>query len=85
MFHVLGEVLSFYLSRLLGLDNVPAVVLSVTSDDQWSEQDLDKLEWQKNQLVALIQWIPNMNTFRLEKVYIEVLQHAKCSRQDTSD
>lgn len=85
MFHVLGEVLSFYLSRLLGLDNVPAVVLSVTSDDQWSEQDLDKLEWQKNQLVALIQWIPNMNTFRLEKVYIEVLQHDKCSRRDTSD
>lgn len=60
---ILGEALSFYLSRLLGLDNVPAVVLSTTSAGQWSAQNLKTLDWSKDKLVALIQWIPNMDSF----------------------
>ncbi|XP_061166823.1 four-jointed box protein 1-like [Saccostrea echinata] len=60
---ILGEVLSFYLSRLLGMDNVPAVVLSTTVAGQWSKRNLDRLNWKENQLVALIQWIPNMDTY----------------------
>lgn len=61
---VLGEALSFYLSRLLGLDNVPAVVLSSTSAGRWSKHNLETLDWQQDKLVALIQWIPNMDTYK---------------------
>ncbi|XP_022338612.2 four-jointed box protein 1-like [Crassostrea virginica] len=60
---ILGEALSFYLSRLLGLDNVPAVVLSSTSAGRWSKHNLETLDWQQDKLVALIQWIPNMDTY----------------------
>ena len=54
-----GEVLSFYLSRLIGLDNVPVVVLATTnsSSPQWKATDFSKFEWENNVSVALIQWI----------------------------
>ncbi|XP_071099818.1 four-jointed box protein 1-like [Haliotis cracherodii] len=63
---VLGEVLSFYLSMLLGMDNVPAVLLSQVNDSSihWRSQDTEALGWGNNQYVALIQWIDNMNSRR---------------------
>ncbi|XP_046558586.1 LOW QUALITY PROTEIN: four-jointed box protein 1-like [Haliotis rubra] len=63
---VLGEVLSFYLSMLLGMDNVPAVLLSQinASSIHWRGQDTAVLGWGNNQYVALIQWIDNMNSRR---------------------
>lgn len=58
-FFVFGEVLSFYLSRLIGLDNVPVVVLATTnsSSPQWKATDFSKFEWENNVTIALIQWI----------------------------
>ncbi|OWF43236.1 four-jointed box protein 1-like [Mizuhopecten yessoensis] len=63
---VLGEVLSFYLSRLLGLDNVPAVVLSVTNhtSPRWLATNYSRVDWKDGKVVALIQWIPNMESSR---------------------
>ncbi|XP_060065052.1 extracellular serine/threonine protein kinase four-jointed-like [Ylistrum balloti] len=63
---VLGEVLSFYLSRLLGLDSVPAVVLSITNQTspRWLTTNYSKVDWKDGKVVALIQWIPNMESSR---------------------
>ncbi|XP_033751381.1 uncharacterized protein LOC117335474 [Pecten maximus] len=63
---VLGEVLSFYLSRLLGLDNVPAVVLSITNQTspRWQTTNYSRVDWKDGKVVALIQWIPNMDSSR---------------------
>ncbi|XP_069134025.1 uncharacterized protein [Argopecten irradians] len=63
---VLGEVLSFYLSRLLGLDNVPAVVLSITNQTsaRWLTTNYSQVNWKNGKVVALIQWIPNMDSSR---------------------
>ncbi|ESP00935.1 hypothetical protein LOTGIDRAFT_238416 [Lottia gigantea] len=68
---VLGEVLSFYLSKLLKMDNVPAVVLSQLnqSSHQWNQHNLTAVDWQTDQYVALIQWIPDMDT-RQSYVYM---------------
>lgn len=74
IFPVPGEALSFYLSRLLGLDNVPAVVLSTTGAGQWSAQNLKTLDWNKDKLVALIQWIPNMDSFRYDDLNFGVFK-----------
>ncbi|XP_041365524.1 four-jointed box protein 1-like [Gigantopelta aegis] len=59
---VLGEVLSFYLSLLLKMDNVPAVLLSQVNktSSKWEGSDPGKLGWDENQYVALIQWIDDI-------------------------
>lgn len=55
--------MSFYLSRLLGLDNIPPVVLSWVSPDapQWTGINYTSLQWQDDQIVALIDWVPDIN------------------------
>lgn len=59
-----GEALSFYLSRLLQMDNVPAVLLSKTNvtSPVWGEVNISSLNWKENKVVALIQWIGNINS-----------------------
>ena len=59
-----GEVLSFYLSRLLGMDNVPAVVLAKTNitSKQWRSVNISHLEWEDNKTIAFIQWIDHLNS-----------------------
>lgn len=59
---VFGEVLSFYLSRLVGIDNVPVVVLATTnsSTPQWKATNFSTFEWKDNIPVALIQWITDI-------------------------
>ncbi|XP_077979465.1 four-jointed box protein 1-like [Glandiceps talaboti] len=58
-----GEVLSFYVSRLLGLDNVPLVVLSQLDETQpsWQNPDIQnaikRKGWEKDGLVSLMEWI----------------------------
>jgi len=58
-----GELLSFHLSRLLELDNVPPVMLSRldTGSEQWTGHDLARVHWLPGTLVALIQWIDDLN------------------------
>ena len=63
LFYFVGEVLSFYLGRMLGLDNIPVVVLSEadTSKPQWQGQDFRKAGWDQGNTVAFIQWIMNLD------------------------
>lgn len=62
---VLGELLSYYLSRLLEMDNIPAVVLSrLNSTSHWQAVKINSLDWEEGKFVALIQWIPDMDSMR---------------------
>ena len=58
--------LSFYLSRMLGLDAVPAVALSTvnTSAPQWRGQDIAQAQWHEGKMVAMIQWIEGLDMER---------------------
>jgi len=55
---VQGEVMAFYLARLLGITNTPAVILSEVSSNQWGT--VHEQQWPKNSIVALIEWLPNL-------------------------
>ena len=62
---VLGELMSFYLARLLGITSVPAVVLSRLEPDNpvWSSalQDVERAGWKLGSTVALIQWVEDQD------------------------
>ncbi|KAL3842504.1 hypothetical protein ACJMK2_020508 [Sinanodonta woodiana] len=61
---VFGEILSFYLSLLLGMDNVPPVVLSVVNSTSkyWRATNVHSFGWEEGKMVALIQWISDMDS-----------------------
>ncbi|XP_005102027.1 uncharacterized protein LOC101849855 [Aplysia californica] len=76
---VMGEVLSYWLSRLLSLDCVPPVSLSLVSSAQWAELNKSKtdLGWEPEQYVALIMWIKDMNSsFRSKVLMPQAILHA---------
>ena len=56
-----AEALAFYLSRLLGMDNVPEVVLSRVNKftKRWKEVDFQTMEWEENKEVAMMKWLNN--------------------------
>ncbi|XP_043562197.1 four-jointed box protein 1 [Chiloscyllium plagiosum] len=62
---VLGETLSFYLSRLLGIRNVPALALSRvnTNVEQWLgvRRDVQDSQWSDKPIVSLTEWISNLS------------------------
>eukprot|EP00061_Rhincodon_typus_P018107 g47133.t1 len=62
---VLGETLSFYLSRLLGIHNVPALALSRVSinAEQWLgvRSDVQGSQWADKPIVSLTEWISNLS------------------------
>lgn len=60
--------MSFYLSRLLGMDNIPAVVLAITNQTSrhWRNVNISSVQWQNGKVVALIQWTPYMETVKYE-------------------
>ena len=66
MYHVSGEVLSFYLARMLGIDAVPTVALLQvnSSSPQWMGHDLKDTQWKQGKVVAMIQWINGLDTER---------------------
>ncbi|GFU44004.1 four-jointed box protein 1 [Trichonephila clavipes] len=79
---VQGEVLSFYLARLLGITNVPVVALSAVKKDfkgQWSKESVKKnllsSKWETNTTVALIQWIENLERDKLPTLLLSSLAH----------
>lgn len=85
---ILGEVLSFYLSHLLGLDNVPIVSLSQVNHSslQWKGVNFNKLQWKEGSLVALIRWIPGISTMRShvkmpEAIYNAYLQNEPLTQE----
>lgn len=59
-----GEALSFYLSRLLRMDSVPAVILAQTNvtSSVWRAVNISSLSWKEDKTVALIQWIDDLNS-----------------------
>ena len=61
---VLGEVMSFYLARLLGLHYVPAVILSQVDPNHpvWrgAMEDVTRAGWRLGSMVAISQWIPHL-------------------------
>lgn len=63
---VAGEVVSFYLARVLGLDNVPIVVLSEanTSKPMWHGHNITAAGWNESTIVALIQWVDGLESER---------------------
>ena len=74
---VLGEVMSFYLARLLGLNNVPAVVLSQVDPNHpvWRDAmvDIEAANWRLGSVVALIQWIPELTRDTMPQILREAL------------
>lgn len=62
---VLGESLSFYLSRLLGIRNVPALALSRVNanGDQWLRvrHEVQAAPWADRPVVSLSEWLGNLS------------------------
>ncbi|KAG9472529.1 four-jointed box protein 1 [Eleutherodactylus coqui] len=59
-----GEVLSFYLSRLLGLRTVPPCVLSKVGSSQWApvQAELGGTGWTSGSLVTITPWLYNLSS-----------------------
>lgn len=61
---VQGETLTYYLASLLGITNLPPLVLSQLSGDseQWADvrRRIDGLQWSEGAVVSLTQWISNL-------------------------
>ncbi|XP_070533157.1 four-jointed box protein 1-like [Ptychodera flava] len=68
-----GEVFSYYLSRLLGIKNVPPLALSLvrSSDWQWIKvsSDIPTAEWKENKIVILTEWIDNLTPAFIPKQF----------------
>lgn len=83
---VQGEVLSFYLARLLGINNVPAVILSRVDSEshQWNSVHrqlssnesnmLADTQWEQNTTVALIQWIDDLQRDLIPRLVLNALK-----------
>ncbi|CAH2325789.1 four-jointed box 1 [Pelobates cultripes] len=58
-----GEVLSFYLSRLLGLGGVPPCVLSRVGSTQWNpvQAEVVSTGWDPGSIVSLTNWVQNLS------------------------
>jgi hypothetical protein len=81
---VFGEIMSFYLSRLLGINNVPTVALVNTSDHIWNNVWNNSLsnEWRRNTTVALIEWIDNLRRDRMPSLILDALINNKTIRSN---
>ncbi|XP_066512611.1 four-jointed box protein 1-like [Hoplias malabaricus] len=60
---VLGETLSFHVATLLGINNVPPLVLT-KPDPSWQKwsavrDSIVTLNWSANTIVSLTKWVPN--------------------------
>lgn len=77
---VLGEVMSFYLARTLGFTNVPVVTLSQVDPNHpmWrdvvTEEKVAMEDWRLGSVVALIQWIPDLERSRMPAILREALK-----------
>ncbi|XP_030586540.1 four-jointed box protein 1 [Archocentrus centrarchus] len=61
---VQGETLTYYLARLLGITNLPPLILSQLDSDseQWESvrTRIDDLQWNDRAVVSLTRWISNL-------------------------
>lgn len=60
---VQGETLAYYLARLLGISNVPPLVLAQPSAEQWGhvKKRVDDLQWSGRAVVSVTEWIANLS------------------------
>ncbi|KAL6474184.1 hypothetical protein MHYP_G00177450 [Metynnis hypsauchen] len=60
---VQGETLAYYLARLLGISNVPPLVLAQPSAEQWAHvrKRVDGLQWAGRAVVSMTEWIANLS------------------------
>ncbi|XP_035694541.1 four-jointed box protein 1-like [Branchiostoma floridae] len=72
---VQGELYSYYLGRLLGIDHVPPVVLAVVNGTAplWSPVAplLSHMQWEQGVLVALIRWIDYLKRGKMPVTLLE--------------
>lgn len=59
---LVGEVLSFYLSRVLGVGHVPPVVLAAPSHPRWSAvaSEMSRAGWGDAPVVVLTPWVERL-------------------------
>ncbi|XP_066292793.1 four-jointed box protein 1-like [Branchiostoma lanceolatum] len=70
-----GELYSYYLGRLLGIDHVPPVVLAVVNGTAplWLRVGplLPQMQWEQGVLVALIRWIDGLQRGKMPVPLLE--------------
>jgi len=85
---VLGEVMSFYLARLLGIHNVPAVILSQVDPNNpvWKSamNEVNSSEWRVGSIVAMIQWVEDLVRDKMPNILKQALL-ARTTLDVTSD
>jgi len=85
---VLGEVMSFYLARLLGIHNVPAVILSQVDPNNpvWKSamSEVKSSEWRVGSIVAMIQWVEDLVRDKMPDILRKALL-ARTTLDGTSD
>jgi len=85
---VLGEVMSFYLARLLGIHNVPAVILSQVDPNNpvWKSamNEVSSAEWRVGSIVAMIQWVEDLVRDKMPSILKQALL-ARTTLDVTSD
>nr|XP_027232670.1 extracellular serine/threonine protein kinase four-jointed-like [Penaeus vannamei] len=72
---LLGEVLSFYLSRVLGVGHVPPVVLAAPSHPRWSAvaSDMSRAGWGDAPVVVLTPWVERLVRDRMPTLLLDAL------------
>lgn len=63
---VQGEILSYHLARMLGIYNLPPLVLSKPDPEkkQWMpvRESIESLRWTTQAIVSLTEWVPNLTS-----------------------
>nr|KAI8760751.1 four-jointed box protein 1-like isoform X1 [Biomphalaria glabrata] len=70
-----GEVLSYWLSRYMELDNVPPVAISALNSSQWQthgEMMISHLNWSPDEYVGLSMWIEDIDNthYKTSRVFM---------------
>lgn len=76
---LVGEVLSFYLSRVLGVGHVPPVVLSQPSGERWQRvaKEMQRAGWGDAPVVVLTPWIPDLVRDHMPSILVNALMESK--------
>ncbi|KAK7076755.1 hypothetical protein SK128_000974 [Halocaridina rubra] len=72
---LVGEILSFYLSRLLGVGHVPPVVLSQPTGPQWQQvkMEMKNAGWGDAPVVVLTPWFEGLVRDHMPAILLEAL------------
>ncbi|XP_037772848.1 extracellular serine/threonine protein kinase four-jointed-like [Penaeus monodon] len=72
---LVGEVLSFYLSRVLGVGHVPPVVLAAPAHPRWSAvaSDMSRAGWGDAPVVVLTPWVERLVRDRMPTILLDAL------------